>query len=277
MTRLAARDLALAYGATTVTSGLSIEIPDGRITAIIGPNACGKSTLLKALARLLKPQQGVVHLDGQDIHRLPTADVARLVGLLPQGAVVPPGITVEDLVARGRYPHQRWYQQWSKQDAAIVERALELTGTSDLRKRPVDQLSGGQRQRVWIALAFAQDVPIMLLDEPTTFLDINHRLEVLDLIAQLNAEEGRTMVLVLHEINEVCRYADQVIAMRDGRIVAQGPPAEVVTAEAMAAIFDLPCEIIPDPQTGTPLVIPIRRRVDRAKARAVEREPVTTG
>jgi iron complex transport system ATP-binding protein len=277
VTRLVASDLALAYGATPVTTGLSVEIPDGRITAIIGPNACGKSTLLKALARLLKPQRGVVHLDGQDIHRLPTAEVARLVGLLPQGTVVPPGIAVEDLVARGRYPHQRWYQQWSKRDAEIVARALELTGTHDLRKRPVDQLSGGQRQRVWIALAFAQDVPIMLLDEPTTFLDINHRLEVLDLLAQMNAEEGRTMVVVLHEINEVCRYADHIIAMRDGQIVAQGPPEEVITAAAMAAIFDLRCEVIPDPQTGTPLVIPIRRPLGRAAARAAARERVPTG
>jgi iron complex transport system ATP-binding protein len=272
MTRLAAQDVRLAYGQMLVVDGLSVEIPDGKVTAIIGPNACGKSTLLKALARILKPKDGAVLLDGSDIHSLPTSEVARRVGLLPQGAIVPPGITVEDLVARGRYPHQKWFQQWSKRDAEVLERALEMTDTAELRKRRVDQLSGGQRQRVWIALAISQDVPVMLLDEPTTFLDINHRLDVLDLISYLNREDGRTIVLVLHEINEACRYADHIVAMRDGKVVAQGAPADVVTAESMAAIFDLQCEVIPDPQAGTPLVVPALRAGQRAAAHAAGKD-----
>lgn len=256
MTRLAARDVTLAYDGRPVVEGLSLDIPDGEITVIIGPNACGKSTLLRALSRLLRPQQGTVVLDGQSIHRLPTKQVARLLGLLPQSPIAPDGILVGDLVARGRTPHQSLFQQWSRADEAAVRAALEATGTADLADRPVDELSGGQRQRVWIAMALAQETGLLLLDEPTTFLDITHQIEVLDLVAELNSRDGRTIVVVLHDLNLACRYAHHVVAMRDGRIVANGTPHDVITAETMRAVFGLESIVIDDPLSGTPLVVP---------------------
>ncbi len=256
MTRLAARDVTLAYDGRPVVEGLSLDIPDGEITVIIGPNACGKSTLLRALSRLLRPQQGTVVLDGQSIHRLPTKQVARLLGLLPQSPIAPDGILVGDLVARGRTPHQSLFQQWSRADEAAVRAALEATGTADLADRPVDELSGGQRQRVWIAMALAQETGLLLLDEPTTFLDITHQIEVLDLVAELNRRDGRTIVVVLHDLNLACRYAHHVVAMRDGRIVANGTPKDVITAETMRAVFGLESIVIDDPLSGTPLVVP---------------------
>lgn len=262
---LRAEDLSLAYDDTVISEHLSVEIPDGRITVIVGANACGKSTLLRGLARLLKPRAGSVLLDGHDIHRLPTKQVATRLGILPQQPIAPEGITVSDLVARGRNPHQRFFRQWSDADEVAVERALEATRTADLADRCVDELSGGQRQRVWIALALAQDTPLMLLDEPTTFLDLAHQVEVLDLLAELNDHDGRTIVLVLHDLNLACRYADHLIAMKDGRIVTEGTPEDVITTEIVADVFDLDAQIVADPVTGTPLVIPVPARHRRPR------------
>lgn len=253
---LRADGLALAYDDRLICADLAVEIPHGRITVIVGANACGKSTLLRGLARLLKPQAGTVLLDGNDIHRLPTKEVATRLGILPQQPVAPEGITVSDLVARGRSPHQRFFRQWSRADEVAVAQALRATRTEELADRPVDELSGGQRQRVWIALALAQGTPLMLLDEPTTFLDLAHQVEVLDLLAELNQTEDRTIVVVLHDLNLACRYAQHLIAMKDGAIVAEGPPAEVITPTLVSDVFGLEAHIIDDPLTGTPLVLP---------------------
>jgi iron complex transport system ATP-binding protein len=204
--------LYLAYEAREVVHDLTIRIPTGRITVIVGANACGKSTLLRALARLLKPRSGTVYLDGTDIHRLPTKEIATKVGILPQSPTAPEGLTVADLVARGRYPHQRWFQQWSREDEAAVDEAMRLTRLEALAGRPVDELSGGQRQRAWIAMALAQGTSTLLLDEPTTYLDMAHQVEVLDLLADLNTRRGRTVVLVLHDLNQACRYAHHLVA-----------------------------------------------------------------
>lgn len=254
---LYAERLSLSYDDRLIVDDLSVAIPDGKITVIVGANACGKSTLLRGLARLLKPRGGNVVLDGVDIHRLPTRQVATRLGILPQQPVAPEGITVGDLVARGRHPHQRWLRQFSSNDEAVVDAALAATNTADLADRCVDELSGGQRQRVWIALALAQGTPLMLLDEPTTFLDLAHQVEVLDLLARLNANEGRTIVAVLHDLNLACRYAHHLIAIRGGRIVAQGNPNAVITAPIVRDVFNLEAHVIPDPLTGTPLVLPI--------------------
>ncbi|MEU7363098.1 ABC transporter ATP-binding protein [Streptomyces olivaceoviridis] len=256
--RLVARDLTLAYEARTVVEGLDLEIPDGKVTVVVGPNACGKSTVLRALGRLLRARGGAVLLDGADIAGLPSRQIARTLGVLPQSPAAPDGITVADLVARGRQPHQKWWQQWSQADERAVTEALEHTDTADLADRPVDELSGGQRQRVWIAMALAQDTDLLLLDEPTTYLDIAHQVEVLDLIRRLNHERGRTVVAVLHDLNQAARYADHLVAMKAGRIVAQGPPDEVVTAELVQKVFGLPAVVVPDPVTGGPLVVPSR-------------------
>ena len=257
---LAAEHLSLAYDDTIICDDLSVEIPHGEVTVIVGANACGKSTLLRGLARLLRPVNGTVLLDGSDIGRLPTKEVATRLGILPQQPVAPEGITVADLVARGRNPHQRFFRQWTDADEAAVDAAMTATRTTDLAGRSVDELSGGQRQRVWIALALAQGTPLMLLDEPTTFLDLAHQIEVLDLLRELNATEHRTIVLVLHDLNLACRYADHLTAMRAGEIIAQGAPAEIVTADLVADVFDLDAQIHPDPVTGTPLVVPVPKR-----------------
>ncbi|MGW0520682.1 ABC transporter ATP-binding protein [Crossiella sp. NPDC003009] len=257
--RLHAEDLTLAYEARIVAEGLGVRIPDGSFTVIVGPNACGKSTLLKALSRILKPKAGSVLLDGAAISSYPAKEVARRLGLLPQTSIAPNGITVADLVARGRYPHQRLLRQWSPEDELAVSEALRLTGVDELAERFVDELSGGQRQRVWLAMVLAQQTPILLLDEPTTFLDIAHQVEVLDLCADLHEDRGHTLVAVLHDLNHACRYATHLIAMRGGRIVAQGDPREIVTAELVQEVFGLACRVIPCPETGTPLVVPARR------------------
>ncbi len=256
MSRLAADAVTLAYDGNVVASDLSIQIPDGQITVIVGPNACGKSTLLRALARLLKPRAGTIVLDGGSIHRLPTKQVAKLLGLLPQSPIAPDGILVGDLVARGRTPHQSLFQQWSTSDETAVNAALEATGTANLAERSVDELSGGQRQRVWIAMALAQETGLLLLDEPTTFLDITHQIEVLDLIADLNRRDGRTIVVVLHDLNLASRYAHHIVAMRDGRILASGTPREVITVDTIREVFGLESVVIDDPVSGTPLVVP---------------------
>ena len=267
---LSAHDVRLAYDDRVVVDGLSLTIPTGQVTVIVGANACGKSTLLRGLARLLKPRGGHVLLDGEDLHRLPTKVVARRLGLLPQSPIAPEGITVHDLVGRGRNPHQGWLRQFSPADEAAVDEALRATEIGDLADRVVDELSGGQRQRVWIALALAQGTPLMLLDEPTTFLDLAHQIEVLDLLARLNAADGRTIVLVLHDLNLACRYAHHLVAMQDGAVVAEGRPEAVITPETVADVFGLVCEVIEDPVAGTPLVLPVPA-AHRARPRPVDR------
>ena len=253
---LRAEALAVGYGGPPVVKDLTSAVPDGRITAIVGANASGKTTLLRALARLLRPSAGAVCLDGEDITAQSTRSVAARLGLLPQSPRAPDGVLVGDLVRRGRYPHQRLFSQWSAADDRAVDRALELTDLSELRGRPVDELSGGQRQRVWIAMVLAQDTPIMLLDEPTTYLDIAHQIEMLDLLAWLNRTEGRTVVMVLHDLNHACRYASHLIAMAGGRIEAAGPPHEVVTVELIERVFGLHVMVIACPVTGAPLCVP---------------------
>jgi ABC-type cobalamin/Fe3+-siderophores transport system ATPase subunit len=253
---LRGEDLTLGYDGRVVSTALDVTIRPGTFTVVVGPNACGKSTLLRALARLLKPRAGTVLLDGQAIASLPSKAVARRVGLLPQSAVAPDAITVVDLVGRGRYPHQSLLRQWTPKDERAVQAALAATGVSDLADRAVDELSGGQRQRVWLAMVLAQETPIVLLDEPTTFLDIAHQVEVMDLCARLHEQEGRTLVAVLHDLNQACRYGTHLIAMRDGAIVAEGAPAEIVDAELVEAVFGLRCLVIEDPARGTPLVVP---------------------
>ncbi|RSM63348.1 ABC transporter [Amycolatopsis sp. WAC 01376] len=254
--RLHADALTLAYDGRTVAQDLGVVIPDRSFTVIVGPNACGKTTLLRALARMLKPRQGSVFLDGQVISSFPAKEVARRLGLLPQSSIAPDGITVADLVARGRYPHQRLLRQWSREDATVVADSMCATGVDDLAERLVDELSGGQRQRVWMAMALAQETDLLLLDEPTTYLDIAHQMDILDLCAQLHQEQGRTLVAVLHDLNHAARYATHMIAMRDGEVLATGAPEEVVTAANVEKIFELPCRVMPCPETGTPLVIP---------------------
>ena len=253
---LEARDLTLGYGEAIVVDGLDLVVPDGRVTMVVGANACGKSTLLRGLARLLAPRRGAVLLDGKALTDLKSLDVARVLGLLPQTPVAPDGITVGDLVGRGRYPHQGWFRRWSCEDDAAVAGALAATGTEDLVDRNVAELSGGQRQRVWIAMALAQDTDVLLLDEPTTHLDLAHQVEFLDLVADLNRSSGKTIVIVLHDLNLACRYADHLVAMKDGAIVAQGAPSEVVDAALIAEVYGLACEVVPDPVSGTPMVVP---------------------
>lgn len=265
---LSAEAVTLRYDARTISTGLSVAIADGSFTVIVGPNACGKSTLLRALSRLLVPTSGQVILDGREIGERPAKEVARRLGLLPQSAIAPDGITVADLVARGRYPHQSFLRQWSKADEAAVADAMQATRVDGLATRTVDELSGGQRQRVWIAMVLAQETPILLLDEPTTFLDIAHQIELLDLLAELNAQ-GRTVVAVLHDLNQACRYASHLVVMKDGALAAEGNPAEIVTAELVEAVFGLPCLVIPGPVAGTPLIVPKGQgRIARPAARA---------
>jgi len=254
--RLAARTATIGYDKRVIAEKLSVGIPDRSFTVIVGPNACGKSTLLRALSRLLKPSSGDVVLDGRQIHTYKAREVAQRLGLLPQTSIAPDGITVADLVARGRYPHQKLLRQWSKDDEAAVVDAMTATRVTGLSRRLVDELSGGQRQRVWVAMVLAQKTPILLLDEPTTFLDIAHQIELLDLLADLNRRGGQTVVAVLHDLNHACRYATHLIAMRDGKVVAEGRPADIVTPKLVERVFGLSSVIIDDPLSGTPLVIP---------------------
>ncbi|WP_425557520.1 ABC transporter ATP-binding protein [Kitasatospora cystarginea] len=266
--RLTGRELTLSYEQRVIAEDLTVTIPDRSFTVIVGPNACGKSTLLRALSRTLKPAAGTVLLDGQDIHTRPAKQVARTLGLLPQSSVAPGGIAVSELVARGRYPHQSLLRQWSGEDERVVEESMAATGVAELADRTVDELSGGQRQRVWIAMALAQQTPLLLLDEPTTYLDIAHQIEILDLCARLHEEQGRTLVAVLHDLNHAARYATHLIAMRAGRIVASGAPKDIVTAELVEEVFRLPCRVIDDPETGTPLVVPAARTARTARTGA---------
>jgi iron complex transport system ATP-binding protein len=251
--------LAAGYDKRTILSDVGITVPDGKISVIIGANACGKSTLLKALVRLIKPGAGVITLDGRPLERIPPKKLARTIGLLPQSPIVPEGIAVADLVGRGRYPHQSFLKGWSHEDTLAVARALDMMGISDLANRSIDELSGGQRQRVWIAMALAQQTDILFLDEPTTFLDITYQIEILDILTDLNRSHKTTIVMVLHDINLAARYADYIFAVHDGKIASEGAPSEVVTRERIRDIFQMDCQIISDPVSNTPFVIPIGR------------------
>lgn len=259
MSELSAESIEVGYGAAPVVKGVDLALPPGRMTVIVGPNACGKSTLLRALARLRPASSGVAILDGTPVQRFGAKDFARRLALLPQAVPVPEGIAVADLVARGRFPHQGMLRQWSDADEIAVRRAMAATATSGLADRPVDDLSGGQRQRVLLAMVLAQDTDLLLLDEPTTYLDVTHQIEVLELCAQLR-REGRTVVAVLHDLQMAARYADHLVAMREGRLVAQGSPAEVVTPAFIEATFGLRARVIEDPETGGPLVVPLSGR-----------------
>jgi iron complex transport system ATP-binding protein len=258
--RLAADAVSLGYGERVIVDELSLDIAPGVVTTVIGPNGCGKSTLLKSLGRLLRPREGQVVLDGKAISSMKTKDVARVIGMLPQTPVAPEGLTVADLVARGRHPHQSWLRQWSADDETEVAAALAQTGIADLADRTLDELSGGQRQRAWISMALAQGTDILLLDEPTTYLDLAHSLEVLDLVDRLHAVYGRTVVMVLHDLNLAIRYSDELVVMRAGKIVARGKPADIVTAELLAEVFGLEATVLTDPVSGRPMVVPIGTR-----------------
>ena len=265
--RLEARSLVLGYGAEPVVDGLDLRVLEGGITAVIGPNGCGKSTLLRALGRLLAPRSGTVLLDGRQIDRMPTREVARVLGVLPQSPTAPEGLTVGDLVARGRSPHQSWWRQWSRDDELAVAQALAETGMLEHADRPVDALSGGQRQRAWISMALAQGTDVLLLDEPTTYLDLAHALDVLDLVDRLHDEHGRTVVMVLHDLNLAARYADELVVMAQGRVVAQGPPGDVLTEELLLEVYGLVARLVPDPVSDRPLVVPVGERHVHAGAR----------
>jgi iron complex transport system ATP-binding protein len=254
--RLGAEAVTVGYGGAPVVRDLTLDVPDGRVTSIIGPNGSGKSTLLRTLSRLLRPSSGSVRLDGEPIGSIPTRDIARRLALLPQSPIAPEGLVVRDLVGRGRHPHQRWFSQWSEHDEEIVTLALELTDTTDLRDRPLETLSGGQRQRAWIAMTLAQDTDMMLLDEPTTFLDLAHQVEVLDLVTRLNRDRGRTVAMVLHDLNLAARYSDVIVVMKEGAIVATGTPSQVFTAGMLRSVFGLEAEVLQDPRTGLPIVVP---------------------
>lgn len=258
MNQLRAQELVLGYDTTPIISNLQLEIPAGKITVLVGPNGCGKSTLLRGMARLLPPRAGNVYLDGKAIHSVATKTLAKQLGILPQSPIAPEGLTVQELVAQGRYPHQGWFQQWSAQDERITQEALAITNMTEFAQRPVDTLSGGQRQRAWIAMALAQETEILLLDEPTTFLDLAFQLEVLDLLVELN-QRGRTIVMVLHDLNHACRYAHFLVALCNGEIRAQGTPAQVMTEAIVEEVFQLRSCIMADPVTGTPMCIPICR------------------
>ncbi|MQY23116.1 ABC transporter ATP-binding protein [Nocardia macrotermitis] len=265
--QLSAREITLGYGDHTVLDGLSLDIPPGRVTTIIGPNGCGKSTLLRALGRLLTPSAGRILLNDKPIADMRPRDVARTIAMLPQTPLAPDGLTVADLVARGRHPHQSWLRQWSADDQAEVAAALDRTGIADLADRPVEQLSGGQRQRAWISMALAQGTDILLLDEPTTYLDLAHAVEVLDLVQDLSTELGRTIVMVLHDLNLAVRYSDRLVVMTDGRIAASGPPQEIIDTALLRNVFHLESHLIEDPISGRPLIVPIgRRRADAPTA-----------
>ncbi len=253
--RLQAHGLTVGYDGRTVLTDLDVAIPDGRFTVLVGPNASGKSTLLRTLARMLTPTSGEVLLDGRPIHEYGSKEVARILGLLPQTPIAPSGLEVLDLVGRGRFPHQTWLRQWTREDERAVDDALARAGVTDLRERTIDELSGGQRQRVWIAMALAQQTSMLLLDEPTTYLDLSHQIEVLDLCRSLQ-QDGSTVVAVLHDLNLGFRYADHLVVLSEGQIVAQGAPTDVVTAELIEDVFDVPCLLQPDPETGAPMIIP---------------------
>lgn len=251
-----AKSLTLGYGDSIIIDELNLSIPKGEITVFIGGNGCGKSTLLRSMARLLKPESGSVLLAGKEIAKLPTKEVARNLSILPQTPIAPEGLTVLQLVKQGRFPYQSWLKQWSNEDEEIVMRALKATRMVEFKDRPVDELSGGQRQRAWIAMTLAQDTEVILLDEPTTYLDMTHQIEILDLLFELNEQENRTIVMVLHDLNLACRYAHNIVAIRDKKVYAQGTPESVISCQMVRDVFDMDCQVSMDPLFGTPLCIP---------------------
>ncbi len=256
MSKLRTEKITLGYDEAAVIRDLTVDVPTGCITSVVGPNGCGKSTLLRSLARLMKPRGGRIYLDGDAISNLPTREVAKRLGILPQSPAAPDGLTVRELAAQGRYPHQSWLRQWSKEDEHATEKALETTGVLELADRPLDTLSGGQRQRAWISMALAQETGTLLLDEPTTFLDMAHQLEVLQLLNRLNREEGRTILMVLHDLNNAARFSHRMIAISEGRVFTAGAPSEVMTLEVLREVFHVEADIIADPRDGLPLCIP---------------------
>lgn len=255
---LAAEHITLAHRHFTVARNLSVQLPGGRVTAIVGPNGCGKSTLLNGLARIHTPDAGCVLLDGKDIHRLPSKEVARKLALLPQDNQAPEGLTVSDLVRFGRQPHQGWMQQWSQEDQHAFDSAIAAADVQDLAHRALDTLSGGQRQRAWIAMAVAQQTPLLLLDEPTSALDLGHQIEVFELIRALS-HQGKTIAMVVHDLPTACRYADHMVAMKEGSIIREGAPADIVSPELVKSLYGVDCELIHDPATGSPLLVNVRR------------------
>lgn len=270
-TAIESSGLSIHYGEVCILQGLNLCIPEGKITVFIGSNGCGKSTLLRSFARLLKPKAGEIVLDGSDIAKLPTKEVARRLAMLPQGPTAPEGLTVLQLVKQGRYPYQNWLQQWSQQDEDMVRQAMKLTHTEALAERTVDSLSGGQRQRAWIAMTLAQGTPMILLDEPTTYLDMAHQIEVLDLLYELNEQENRTIVMVLHDINLACRYAHNVVAIKDRQVYAEGRPQDIINEDLIRNVFNLPCRIMEDPLFGTPMVVPYGKGKKPPVLQAVKR------
>lgn len=254
---LQSQKLSLGYGDKTIIRNIDLDIPEGKITTLIGANGCGKSTLLRSMARLLKPKSGCVLLDGKEVFTTSTKAIARRLAILPQGPVAPEGMSVMQLVRQGRYPHQSWLKQWSEEDERCVMEALAATNMSEFSERTVDSLSGGQRQRAWIAMTLAQNTPVILLDEPTTYLDMSHQIEILDLLFDLNRHSGRTVVMVLHDMNLACRYSDNIVAVKDGEIFASGEPETVMTVDTVAQVFGLDAQIIPCPMFGTPTVVPV--------------------
>lgn len=278
MSAIRTESLTLSYGDSIIINELDLQIPKGEITVFIGGNGCGKSTLLRSIARLLKPQSGSILLEGNAIAKLPTKEVAKQLAILPQGPVAPEGLTVLQLVKQGRYPYQSWLKQWSEEDENAVRNALEATRMTELAERPVDSLSGGQRQRAWIAMTLAQETDIILLDEPTTYLDMTHQIEILDLLFELNEKEQRTVVMVLHDLNLACRYAHYLVAIKDKQIYAQGKPEDVISCQLVRDVFDVNCEVTQDPIFGTPLCIPHGkgRCILPQLGEANGKEPVTT-
>nr|WGD71844.1 ABC transporter ATP-binding protein [Bacillus subtilis]WGD75477.1 ABC transporter ATP-binding protein [Bacillus subtilis] len=270
MSAISTETLSLGYGDAVIIDELNLTIPKGEITVFIGGNGRGKSTLLRSLARLMKPRGGSVSLEGRAIAKLPTKEVAKELAILPQGPSAPEGLTVHQLVKQGRYPYQNWLKQWSKEDEEAVERALKATKLEDMADRAVDSLSGGQRQRAWIAMTLAQETDIILLDEPTTYLDMTHQIEILDLLFELNEKEDRTIVMVLHDLNLACRYAHHLVAIKDKQIYAEGRPEEVITCDLVQNVFSMNCQVTQDPLFGTPLCIP------HGRGRCIVREAAFT-
>ncbi|MFC5701255.1 ABC transporter ATP-binding protein [Cohnella faecalis] len=256
MSRLSTQKLSLAYGNRPIVQELNLHVPDGLITALVGSNGSGKSTILKSMARILNPVSGGVYLDGKLIHRQATKEVAKQLAILPQNPISPEGLTVRELVSFGRYPHQKGFGSLRAEDARMIQWALQATGMEAFGDRPVDQLSGGQRQRAWIAMAVAQDTEVLLLDEPTTFLDMAHQIEVMTLLEKLNREQKRTIIMVVHDLNHAARYAQHLVALKQGTVLYEGKPEEVMTSEMLRAVFNIDADVIPDPRTGSPLCLP---------------------
>lgn len=276
MNRLYTKRLDIAYSDRLIVENLNLSIPEGKITALVGANGSGKSTILKAMARIMRPKGGTVFLDGKSIHEQSTKDVAKQLAILPQSPIVPDGINVSELIAYGRFPHQNGFSSLTKEDQEIIRWAIQVTGMGAFVDRPVDQLSGGQRQRAWIAMALAQGTDMLFLDEPTTFLDMAHQLEVLKLLQQLNSEQNRTIVMVVHDLNHATRFAQHMVAIKQGSVVSEGAPEDVVTQEVLREVFGIVADIIPDPRTGVPLCLPFELVSSEILSDSLKQEEVST-